>query len=154
MADAVASSSRDRSAQPRTSLHSLHSAHQYDPNQAVVMTDEIIRRRPSSGVYFKIVNQYGFKVKVGKGQHGEVFLAENIHQTKSVVVSPLPSPSSHPDAAGQTSLGNINPEVNEKYSATLFPYLKEKLGVPGDRGYMCVCVCPLARSTARLTPPS
>lgn len=94
MADAVASSSRDRSAQPRTSLHSLHSVHQYDPNQAVVMTDEIIRRRPSSGVYFKIVNQYGFKVKVGKGQHGEVFLAENIHQTKSVVVSPLPSPYS------------------------------------------------------------
>lgn len=35
-----------------------------------------------------------------------------------------------------TSLGNINPEVNEKYSATLFAYLKEKLGVPGDRGYI------------------
>ena len=89
MADAVASSSRDRTAQPRTSLHSLHSLHQYDPNQAVVMTDEIIRRRSASGSYFKIVNQYGFKVKVGKGQHGEVFLAENFYQDGAAVVSTL-----------------------------------------------------------------
>ena len=94
MAEAIASTPCDQSAQPHTSLHSICSVYRYDPNQAVVMTEEIIRRRPSSGVYFKIVNQYGFKVKVGKGQHGEVFLAENIHQTKSVVVSPLPSPYS------------------------------------------------------------
>ncbi|PIL35529.1 hypothetical protein GSI_02257 [Ganoderma sinense ZZ0214-1] len=85
MANAVASSSRDRTAQPRTSLHSLHSVHQYNPNQAVVMTDEIIRRRPASGLYIKIVNQYGFKVKVGKGQHGEVFLAENVHHPGSAM---------------------------------------------------------------------
>ena len=89
MANAVASSSRDRTAQPRTSLHSLHSLHQYDPNQAVIMTDEIIRRRPNSGIYIRMVNQYGFKVKVGKGQHGEVFLAENIHQNCAPVVSAL-----------------------------------------------------------------
>ncbi|KAF8590507.1 Tautomerase/MIF [Ramaria rubella] len=35
-----------------------------------------------------------------------------------------------------TSLDNINPEANEKYSATFFSYFKEKLGVPGNRGYI------------------
>ncbi|KDN49305.1 hypothetical protein RSAG8_02007, partial [Rhizoctonia solani AG-8 WAC10335] len=35
-----------------------------------------------------------------------------------------------------TSLGNINPEANEKYSKALFDYFKEKLNVPGDRGYI------------------
>ncbi|KAG8732733.1 hypothetical protein FRC11_011286 [Ceratobasidium sp. 423] len=35
-----------------------------------------------------------------------------------------------------TSLGNINPEANEKYSKALFEYFQEKLNVPGNRGYM------------------
>ncbi|EJD37888.1 Tautomerase/MIF [Auricularia subglabra TFB-10046 SS5] len=35
-----------------------------------------------------------------------------------------------------TSLGNVNPSANEKYSAAFFAFLKEKLGVPGDRGYI------------------
>ncbi|CUA72206.1 hypothetical protein RSOLAG22IIIB_00869 [Rhizoctonia solani] len=35
-----------------------------------------------------------------------------------------------------TSLGNINPEANEKYSKSLFDYFKEKLNIPGDRGYI------------------
>jgi len=35
-----------------------------------------------------------------------------------------------------TSLGNINPEVNVKYSNAFFSYFKEKLNVPGDRGYI------------------
>ncbi|CAE6434147.1 unnamed protein product [Rhizoctonia solani] len=35
-----------------------------------------------------------------------------------------------------TSLGNINPEANEKYSKALFDYFKEKLNIPGDRGYI------------------
>ncbi|CAE7207248.1 unnamed protein product [Rhizoctonia solani] len=35
-----------------------------------------------------------------------------------------------------TSLGNITPEANEKYSKALFDYFKEKLNIPGDRGYI------------------
>ncbi|CAE6431842.1 hypothetical protein BN14_00019 [Rhizoctonia solani AG-1 IB] len=35
-----------------------------------------------------------------------------------------------------TSLGNINPEANEKYSKALFDYFKQKLNIPGDRGYI------------------
>ncbi|KAF8520191.1 Tautomerase/MIF [Hysterangium stoloniferum] len=35
-----------------------------------------------------------------------------------------------------TSLDNIAPDVNEKYSAAFFKYFKEKLGVPSDRGYI------------------
>ncbi|TEB31348.1 Tautomerase/MIF [Coprinellus micaceus] len=34
------------------------------------------------------------------------------------------------------SLGNINPEKNEKYSKQLFEFFKEKLGISGDRGYI------------------
>ncbi|KAH6872103.1 Tautomerase/MIF superfamily [Coprinopsis sp. MPI-PUGE-AT-0042] len=34
------------------------------------------------------------------------------------------------------SLDNINPEANAKYSEALFAFFKEKLGVPGDRGYI------------------
>ncbi|EAU88060.2 hypothetical protein CC1G_10833 [Coprinopsis cinerea okayama7 len=34
------------------------------------------------------------------------------------------------------SLDNIKPDLNEKYSAELFAFFKEKLGVPGDRGYV------------------
>ncbi|QRW26908.1 macrophage migration inhibitory factor [Rhizoctonia solani] len=35
-----------------------------------------------------------------------------------------------------TSLGNINPEVNEVYSKAFFEHFKEKLNIPGDRGYI------------------
>ncbi|KZV70732.1 Tautomerase/MIF [Peniophora sp. CONT] len=35
-----------------------------------------------------------------------------------------------------TSLGNISPEKNENYSKQFFDFFKEKLGTPGDRGYI------------------
>ncbi|KAJ7349027.1 Tautomerase/MIF superfamily [Mycena albidolilacea] len=35
-----------------------------------------------------------------------------------------------------TSLDNLNPEANDKYSAILSEFLKEKLGIPNDRGYI------------------
>ncbi|KAF8655871.1 hypothetical protein AX16_002954 [Volvariella volvacea WC 439] len=35
-----------------------------------------------------------------------------------------------------TSLDNINPEANVKYSKALFQFLKDKLGLPDDRGYI------------------
>ena len=38
----------------------------------------------------------------------------------------------------QTSLDNLTPDANEKYSAALFDYFKEKLNVKGNRGYMYV----------------
>ncbi len=38
----------------------------------------------------------------------------------------------------QVSLDNLQPEKNEKYSKAFFEFFKEKLNVPGDRGYMCV----------------
>jgi phenylpyruvate tautomerase len=38
----------------------------------------------------------------------------------------------------QTSLDNLNPEANEKYSAIFSEFLKSKLGIPNDRGYMSV----------------
>ncbi|KAH9051490.1 Tautomerase/MIF superfamily [Lactarius vividus] len=34
------------------------------------------------------------------------------------------------------SLDNITPESTEAYSNTLFAFLKDTLGVPGDRGYI------------------
>ncbi|KAI4523220.1 Tautomerase/MIF [Schizophyllum commune Loenen D] len=37
-----------------------------------------------------------------------------------------------------TSLGNVNPAANEKYSKALSEFLKEKLGLSNDRGYMFV----------------
>ncbi|KAJ7494307.1 Tautomerase/MIF superfamily [Mycena galericulata] len=33
-------------------------------------------------------------------------------------------------------LGDLGPEVNEKYSPLLSEFLKTKLGVPNDRGYI------------------
>jgi phenylpyruvate tautomerase len=36
----------------------------------------------------------------------------------------------------KTSLDNLNPEANEKYSAALSQFFHEKLGTPSDRGYM------------------
>ncbi|GBE83366.1 Tautomerase/MIF [Sparassis latifolia] len=35
-----------------------------------------------------------------------------------------------------TSLDNLSPESNEKYSKALFDFFEEKLGVPNDRGYI------------------
>ncbi|KAF8191487.1 Tautomerase/MIF superfamily, partial [Mycena galopus ATCC 62051] len=37
------------------------------------------------------------------------------------------------------SLDNVNPEANEKYSAILSEFFKEKLGIPNDRGYINFC---------------
>jgi hypothetical protein len=36
----------------------------------------------------------------------------------------------------QISLDNLNDEANEKYSKAFFSFFEEKLGVPGERGYM------------------
>ncbi|EIN04787.1 Tautomerase/MIF [Punctularia strigosozonata HHB-11173 SS5] len=35
-----------------------------------------------------------------------------------------------------TSLDNINPEVNEKYSKIIFDHFQKTLGTPGNRGYV------------------
>jgi len=35
-----------------------------------------------------------------------------------------------------TSLDNISPERNDGYSKIFFKFLKDKLGTPGDRGYI------------------
>ncbi|KAK7449765.1 hypothetical protein VKT23_013240 [Stygiomarasmius scandens] len=35
-----------------------------------------------------------------------------------------------------TSLDNINPEANVKYSAAFFDHFKKTLGIDGDRGYI------------------
>lgn len=42
------------------------------------------------------------------------------------------------DTFAQISLDNLNVEANEKYSKAFFDFFKEKLGVPGDRGYVFV----------------
>ncbi|KAJ7460912.1 Tautomerase/MIF superfamily [Mycena galericulata] len=34
------------------------------------------------------------------------------------------------------SLDNLNPESNEKYSASLTEFFNSKLGIPNDRGYI------------------
>ncbi|TFK92675.1 kinase-like protein [Polyporus arcularius HHB13444] len=75
MANAVASSSRDRPARNRGSMHSLH-----DPTDGVVITNEVQYRSRSESVKhdtIRIINQYEFRLRVGKGQHGEVYLAED-----------------------------------------------------------------------------
>ncbi|KAJ7826643.1 Tautomerase/MIF superfamily [Mycena leptocephala] len=38
-----------------------------------------------------------------------------------------------------TSLDNLNPEANEKYSAIFSEFLKSELGIPNDRGYINFC---------------
>ena len=43
-----------------------------------------------------------------------------------------------PTRTAQISLDNLQPEKNEKYSKAFFEFFKEKLGVPGDRGYVYV----------------
>ncbi|KAJ7184392.1 Tautomerase/MIF superfamily [Mycena filopes] len=35
-----------------------------------------------------------------------------------------------------TSLDNLNPEANEKYSLALSEFFQEKLNIPSDRGYI------------------
>jgi len=35
-----------------------------------------------------------------------------------------------------TSLDNLNPEANEKYSAAFAEFIENKLGIPKDRGYI------------------
>ncbi|KAG8715416.1 hypothetical protein FRC08_010603 [Ceratobasidium sp. 394] len=35
-----------------------------------------------------------------------------------------------------TSLGNINPEANDRYSKALFEHINKRLNVSGDRGYI------------------
>ncbi|KAI0923910.1 hypothetical protein AcW1_006730 [Taiwanofungus camphoratus] len=40
-----------------------------------------------------------------------------------------------------TSLFNLNPEANQVFSKAFFDFFEEKLGVPGDRGYMSVSKC-------------
>ncbi|KAF9815429.1 hypothetical protein IEO21_04600 [Rhodonia placenta] len=37
-----------------------------------------------------------------------------------------------------TILGDMKPELNEGYSKAFFSFFESKLGIPGDRGYMCV----------------
>ena len=95
MANAVASSSRDRPARNRSSMHSLH---QHDPHDGVVITKEVHHRSRSESVKhdtIRIINQYEFRLRVGKGQHGEVYLAEDSTRNYMEVVSTrlsLPSP--------------------------------------------------------------
>ena len=57
------------------------------------MTHEIIhrsRRDAARGGTLKIINQYEFRLKVGKGQHGEVYLAEDSTKDYMQVVSVIP----------------------------------------------------------------
>ncbi|KAF8228409.1 Tautomerase/MIF [Tricholoma matsutake] len=35
-----------------------------------------------------------------------------------------------------TSLDNLNPEANERYSKAIFDFFRSKLGIQGDRGYV------------------
>ncbi|TBU62722.1 kinase-like domain-containing protein [Dichomitus squalens] len=74
MANAVASSSRDRPSQTRASMPSLS---QHDSPQGVVMTHEIKHGRRTGLEGLKMINQYLLMIKVGKGQHGDVYLAED-----------------------------------------------------------------------------
>ncbi len=89
MANAVASSSRDRPARNRGSMHSLH-----DPTDGVVITNEVQYRSRSESVKhdtIRIINQYEFRLRVGKGQHGEVYLAEDSTKNYMEVVSTRPA---------------------------------------------------------------
>ena len=90
MANAVASSSRDRPARNRGSVHSLN---QYSPREGVIITNEITHSARPTHVRndtVKIINQYELKRKVGKGQHGEVYLAEDTGKMNKPVVRSLP----------------------------------------------------------------
>lgn len=54
----------------------------------------------------------------------------------------------------KVSLDNINPEANEVYSKALFEFVGKKLGVPGDRGYMCVAPPANRRGSLKRFPRS
>ncbi|KAI0663889.1 kinase-like domain-containing protein [Cubamyces menziesii] len=77
---AVPSGSRDRPAPaPAPELrNSVHSANALPQHEGVVMTHEIrARERSVNSNGSKMINQYEFILKVGKGQHGEVYLARD-----------------------------------------------------------------------------
>ncbi|KAH9902724.1 kinase-like domain-containing protein [Cubamyces lactineus] len=77
---AVPSGSRDRPAPaPASELrNSVHSANAHSQHEGVVMTHEIrSRERSVNSSGSKMINQYEFILKVGKGQHGEVYLARD-----------------------------------------------------------------------------
>jgi hypothetical protein len=59
-------------------------------SNAVVMTS-IARHRKEHGK--KMVNQYEFQQRLGRGQHGEVFIARDTVSDVTVVRLPLFSPS-------------------------------------------------------------
>ncbi|KAL1949542.1 hypothetical protein VTO73DRAFT_8423 [Trametes versicolor] len=73
MAASVASSSRDRPADLRNSVHSVNALSQHE---GVVVTHEAHTREIPT-TRGKMINQYEFGHKVGKGQHGEVFLSKD-----------------------------------------------------------------------------
>jgi hypothetical protein len=77
----------------------------------------------------------------------------------TVVRHPSFLPSSMPlysilTCSAQTSLDNINPESNEKYSKALFDFFKKKLDIPGDRGYMCVHPVSMFQTTDVFLSPA
>ncbi|KAI0649052.1 kinase-like domain-containing protein [Trametes meyenii] len=76
MAAAVASGSRDRHADNRHSVPSAVNAYSQQ-HEGVVMTREIRPHERPPTTRGKMINQYEFVHKVGKGQHGEVFLAHD-----------------------------------------------------------------------------
>jgi len=39
-------------------------------------------------------------------------------------------------SSSQDSLDNINEQANEGYSKVFFKFFEEKLGIPGNRGYI------------------
>ncbi|KAI0359800.1 kinase-like protein [Trametes cingulata] len=74
MAASVASSSRNSPAD--ANRNSVHSVNTYAQHDTVVMTRQArTHMRPPTGG--KMINQYEFVHKVGKGQHGEVYLARD-----------------------------------------------------------------------------
>ncbi|KAI0775152.1 kinase-like domain-containing protein [Trametes elegans] len=75
MAAAVASGSRDRPTELRNSVHSANAP--TTPHERVVMTREIRKHERPPTNQGKMINQYEFVRKVGKGQHGEVYLARD-----------------------------------------------------------------------------
>lgn len=54
----------------------------------------------------------------------------------------------------QNSLDNIDHDRNEKYSAALFKFFEEKLGVPGNRAYMFVQLLSLWSTIVLMLAPS
>lgn len=48
----------------------------------------------------------------------------------------VPSSLSLANAPTQSSMDNINPENNIKFSRSYFDFLEQKLGLPNNRGFM------------------